>query len=318
MTDLRGTARLSAKCNSAEDRWITRIVVSLLVLCLVLGVRTAEASAASRYKTGMYQVTASTLNIRSGPGVSTRRIGTLKKGEICAVSEIRNTRWGKISYQGKTGWIHLGYTKKYTPILAAGNHMVAHRGYWTTEKEQNTAKAFQAAGKAGFWGIECDLRADEKGNLFTSHDTQICKGACDFETYLDICQQYGAVALIDLKWGCENQLEDMVKLVEKKGMLDQAIFQCSIERYLKKIRDASKKARVWFLCSSDERVAEALDVVKRVKAEAINMSKDLTNPSDVIKKWKSTCKVCVYNLDTKALRKKFDGYGAYYTMTNKP
>ena len=60
-----------------------------------------------------YQVTASALNVRSGPGTKNNVIGSLKKGEKVYPQSIEKD-WAKIDYKGSTGYCSVKYLKKYT------------------------------------------------------------------------------------------------------------------------------------------------------------------------------------------------------------
>lgn len=81
-----------------------------------LGVSTTQPAAAkpannsstSTYKKSVL-ITTSSLNIRTGPSTKYAQVGTVKKGDICAISEISNN-WGKL--QDGRGWISL--SSKYS------------------------------------------------------------------------------------------------------------------------------------------------------------------------------------------------------------
>ncbi len=62
-----------------------------------------------------FQVTASSLNIRSGPGTSYGILGTFSNGEIVTVSAISND-WATISYNGTTAYISASYLSYYGPV----------------------------------------------------------------------------------------------------------------------------------------------------------------------------------------------------------
>jgi N-acetylmuramoyl-L-alanine amidase CwlA len=72
------------------------------------------------YSVGEYQkdviITADTLNVRSGRGSEFEKIGSFKKNTKVAVWYIGKAKdgslWGSCSCNGKTGYIHMGYTKK--------------------------------------------------------------------------------------------------------------------------------------------------------------------------------------------------------------
>jgi len=55
-----------------------------------------------------FKVTASSLNVRGGPGTNFNTIASLKKGELVEILE-RNGDWGRIN---DDGWIHTGYIQR--------------------------------------------------------------------------------------------------------------------------------------------------------------------------------------------------------------
>lgn len=72
-----------------------------------------------KYVVGSYQkdvITTSNLNVRSGRGTEHSIIGSLAKGTKVNVWYIDKAKdgslWGSCSYNNKTGYIHMGYTKQ--------------------------------------------------------------------------------------------------------------------------------------------------------------------------------------------------------------
>ncbi|WP_053360746.1 SH3 domain-containing protein [Bacillus sp. FJAT-27251] len=61
-----------------------------------------------------YTVTATTLNVRSGPGTNFSRIGQVKQGTTLQVSQRMSNGWCKISYNGKTGYVSGDYLRANT------------------------------------------------------------------------------------------------------------------------------------------------------------------------------------------------------------
>lgn len=62
------------------------------------------------YQPGRYTVTASALNVRSGPGTNYATItSSLPNGTTVTVTQVSGD-WGKITVKGLTGWINLRYT----------------------------------------------------------------------------------------------------------------------------------------------------------------------------------------------------------------
>lgn len=115
--------------------------------------------------------------------------------------------------------------------------LVAHRGFRAVAPE-NTAPAFEEAGKAGYYGAECDVYRTADGVWVVHHDFNtyrmtdgmstiesktyeelmqetVDNGSniedydslkmCTFEEYLEICSSYGMVPVIELK--SENNTE---------------------------------------------------------------------------------------------------------------
>ena len=64
---------------------------------------------------GTYITTASPLNFRSEPTTASSVLGQLPYGTELEITEIANGKWGKTTYNGKSGWVSLDYcTKGYT------------------------------------------------------------------------------------------------------------------------------------------------------------------------------------------------------------
>ena len=90
-----------------------------------------EGGVESGFQTGKYKTTASLLRVRSGPGTDYDTVtDAIPNGTTVNVTEISGM-WGKVTYNGKTGWISLLYaeyiqvviTPKYTPDVN-GNGVV--------------------------------------------------------------------------------------------------------------------------------------------------------------------------------------------------
>ncbi len=67
----------------------------------------------SDYVPGTY-ITTGALNLREGPTTSTPVLTSIPKGTTIEVTEV-NGKWGKTTYNGKTGYCGLSYTKLVTP-----------------------------------------------------------------------------------------------------------------------------------------------------------------------------------------------------------
>lgn len=69
-----------------------------------------EAESSDVVIEGVPYITTDFLNFRSAPGVTNTIFEVISKYEIVTVKEI-NDNWGKIEYNGKTGWISLAYAQ---------------------------------------------------------------------------------------------------------------------------------------------------------------------------------------------------------------
>ncbi|HBN38041.1 MAG TPA: hypothetical protein DD404_00815 [Ruminococcaceae bacterium] len=162
--------------------------------------------------------------------------------------------------------------------------LVAHRGYRAVAPE-NTTAAFEEAGKAGFWGAECDIYRTADGVWIVSHDTnsyrmmdktvniekknydelmthKVDNGSnienypdlsyCSLEDYLKICKEYNMVAVIELKG--KNNTEHYDEIIDLVNQYDvEAVYISFHFENMQKIR-ALTDAPVYFLTSeiSDE------------------------------------------------------------------
>ena len=71
-----------------------------------------KTSASSKtYKAGTYRLNL-TMTVRTGASISSSVAGSLAKGMKVKVKSVKNGKWGKISYKGKTRYISLKYSTR--------------------------------------------------------------------------------------------------------------------------------------------------------------------------------------------------------------
>lgn len=129
-------------------------------------------------------------------------------------------------------------------------YFIAHRGY-SSEAPENTIKAFELAGKAGFWGAETDVRVTADGRFILLHDPTFQRVCGDgrapenmtfnevrglkitngsnwsklkndssattiptLEEYLNVCLAYNMVPIIELKGNYFENRETAKKLYD--------------------------------------------------------------------------------------------------------
>lgn len=148
---------------------------------------------------------------------------------------------GRVNFQKKGTYLQNGVTyilkkgKVKGEVSADSTRFVAHRGL-SSEAPENTIKAFELAGKAGFWGCETDVRMTADGCFVLLHNKtfkrmcglkitpgeltveeigqlSICSGKnltlyqddpkatkiAFLEDFLDVCLRYDMVPVIDIK-----------------------------------------------------------------------------------------------------------------------
>lgn len=97
---------------------IKKLTVMVLALAMALSMFVVSANAAGTIAYGAATVTASTLNIRSGPGTSNAIVGTVSKNSRVVVMERTSDDWYKINHQGTQGYVSTDYLKN---VLKAEN-----------------------------------------------------------------------------------------------------------------------------------------------------------------------------------------------------
>ena len=145
------------------------------------------------------------------------------------------------------------YSHRYTKNDA---NWIAHRGLHEKATE-NTAEAFRLAGKAGFWGCECDIwetkhtgsGEDEAFDIVINHDNNFKRlfgvstavkdltaeairsdsrlnKVCFFDEYLKICAQYNMIPVIEIKDYAMTDagIAKFVDMVNEYGLLERAQF----------------------------------------------------------------------------------------------
>ena len=132
------------------------------------------------FATGTYKVTAESLNVRSKADKTSSSLGSVLEGQTYKVTAT-NSKWGKISYKGKTGWISLLYCKKVNEVATASvttTKKVTAAAKVTTKKTTSTSKYNF---KPGTYKVNVDeLTVREKASK-SSNDIGIVKKGQTFK-----------------------------------------------------------------------------------------------------------------------------------------
>ncbi|MBQ4562322.1 MAG: S-layer homology domain-containing protein [Clostridia bacterium] len=155
-----------------------RIICILLILTMLLPLTLSAAPAGL----GLYKVTASMLNVRSGPSSSYSAIGALYSGSNVEVLEISNG-WGRINYNGRTGWISLSYavhtgSKQYS-VSAGGLAMIKSlEGYYKF-------KYWDYSQWSIGYGTRCEEHEYPNGITEPEASALLVKVLANYEAYVD-------------------------------------------------------------------------------------------------------------------------------------
>ncbi|MCD8384295.1 MAG: Ig-like domain-containing protein [Clostridiales bacterium] len=207
---------------------------------------------------------------------SNEKVAAVSAGEITILSdgeaEIRGT--------GDTASISCTVTTCF------GGKLIAHRGL-SGEAPENTVPAFQLAGQAGAWGIETDIVSTSDGVLVCLHDDTIdamtdgsgrvsgftyeelmqyhidAGSNVDqyqdltiptFQEYLEICREYDAVAVIELKTlSSTAQVRTVYETICACGMEEQCIVISFQYSYLQALRSYTQDIPVQLVVNAASR-----------------------------------------------------------------
>lgn len=201
-------------------------------------------------------------------------------------------------------------------IVNGDTELYAHRGFRSVAPE-NTAPAFEEAGKLGMSGAECDVYMTKDGVWVIQHDpityrmmdcTKMIENntyeellqyntdngvnidqypdlkICTLDEYLDICDKYNMTAIIEIKG--KNNTEHYDKIVESVNNHKCPVVYISfVAENLTKMR-ALTDAPMFFLVQEID--DESIEIAKSIENCGIdfngNKEKNYENDAAIIKK----------------------------------
>ena len=214
--------------------------------------------------------TVNTLNTTTVPGLQTQ-IDTINNTTIPGVQSDIDDLEDDVAAQD---YVNLKRMSPKKSTLKA----IAHRGA-STEAPENTAASYILAGRHGFWGCEGDVRECSTGEFFMMHDESVdrmtngtgsisqltysyiagltidggnkvdeyaTEKVCSLYRYLDICNEYGMVAILEMKAGISH-INNLYNVVKKYGMVNKTIFISFDESLLEGIKAIDSNAQCWLL-----------------------------------------------------------------------
>ena len=171
--------------------------------------------------------------------------------------------------------------------------LTAHRGFSGIAPE-NTLVAFEKAGEYGFYATECDVHLTKDGVWVIYHDDNIFRLTNGYkniedatyeelqeyvidngvnvdyypnqkiptlEEYLIICKDMKIIPQIEIKNGSKEKLQEILDLLEKYELKENAIIISFKSEMIKKVRELDENIELWYL-------------VEEITEENIKTSKD--------------------------------------------
>ncbi|GIN86232.1 hypothetical protein J6TS2_26180 [Heyndrickxia sporothermodurans] len=157
------------------------IIMSFCLLLFFCGNEVSAKSEISISKTsGNYTVTASTLNVRSGPSTKYKIVGTLFKNNKITVTGKTSNGWFRFTYKNKNVYVSGNYVKKETVsaltnvaktktakktnqiVTVVGKGSAATVEYWSKNKTGKWVRVFTTKGHVGSKGVGKASESDSR------------------------------------------------------------------------------------------------------------------------------------------------------------
>lgn len=228
-----------------------------------------------------------------------------------------------------------------------GAKFVAHRGY-SGYAPENSIAAFEFAGSMGFWGIETDISQTIDGKFVCMHDEtldrttdgdgevgaytleQIEEFTIDsgnylrttenlkiprFEEYLDICRQYGCVAVIEIK--TISDYDAFLSVIYESGLENRCIITGTLND-LKEVRARNTTIPVMAIGYYPEPYHELLEQIAEIPDNRGVLYNYPQVEENVVKMLHDQNVYCaVWSVDDTEIAEEYVDYGVDFIVTNK-
>ena len=223
--------------------------------------------------------------------------------------------------------------------------LTAHRGFSGIAPE-NTLVAFEKAGEYGFYATECDVHLTKDGVWVIYHDDNIFRLTNGYknieeatyeelqeyvidngvnvdnypnqkiptlEEYLIVCKDMKIIPQIEIKNGSKEKLQEILDLLEKYELKENAIIISFKGEMIKKVRELDEKIELWYLV--EEITEENMNGCKDNNYKlAFNHKK---NDEEIIKTAISKgLTLCAWTVDDLETLKRLYKLGVKYITTN--
>lgn len=223
--------------------------------------------------------------------------------------------------------------------------LTAHRGFSGVAPE-NTIAAFEKAAEYNFFAAECDVHLTKDGVWVIYHDDNIFrltngyKNIADatynelqeyvidngvnvekypnqkiptLEEFLIVCKDMKIVPQIEIKNGSQEKLQEILNLLDKYNLREQAIIISFNIDAIKTIRKLDEKIEIWYLVE-EITDSEMDECVNNNFALAFNHKK---NTEEIIKiASEKNIKLCAWTVDDIKIIEQLYNMGVKYITTN--
>ena len=223
--------------------------------------------------------------------------------------------------------------------------LTAHRGFSGIAPE-NTLVAFEKAAEYGFYATECDVHLTKDGVWVIYHDDNIFRLTNGYkniekatyaelqeyvidngvnvdyypnqkiptlEEYLIICKDMKIIPQIEIKNGSKEKLQEILDLLERYDLKENAIIISFKSEMIKKVRDLDENIELWYLVEeiTEENINECKDNNYKL---AFNHKK---NDEEIIKKAIGQgLTLCAWTVDDLTVLEELYNLGVKYITTN--
>ncbi|MFK2824113.1 SH3 domain-containing protein [Bacillus sp. B190/17] len=124
-----------------KRKMMKSLLAFILVLSFVLQLNAVNASAVTVTKTGWVSINSGTLTVRSGPGTSYKKVGSLKNNVSVTVYSQSKNGWSQIGYNNKKAYVSTQYLRMYS-FLMDKTKVYTYRGEGSDYKSQYRGKYY--------------------------------------------------------------------------------------------------------------------------------------------------------------------------------
>lgn len=262
-----------------------------------------------------------------------------KKGK----TKITYTSYGKYKY---TASVTIQVKARGTSYTYTKTNFIMHRGL-LREAPENTLPSFKLAGSRGAKYLECDVRKTLDGVYVVAHDSNLMRmcgvdkriekityaelksypiiGGMNAELYpgnytptlqeyINVCNQYFATPVIELKWTCKDaEVDQMNKifLTSKR----QPIVISFREKPLIKLRQINSKIGIQYIMR--EGITESALRDARVYGFQLSVSSAYVNQKTIDDLHKQGIKIAVWDITSEQIMRQYVGWKADYITTEE-